>query len=224
MPPAKPLGRHDWVWLTENWRRQLSAPLTPDENWAVEDWLRGDRPLVVARRQAGDAPECLRLGLALPGKKRIGLCLTREAVVRRAEGPTLAQAAVFAFPEWRGPLEKLSAGLAAKGEEARVFGSFVWQYYAADPARVYLTASSDVDVLLRPASWSSAERLLAFLEDFSNCHATPRIDGEIILPDGDAVAWRELWQAPAKILTKGAGEVRLRCLDEVRALYRELAA
>jgi phosphoribosyl-dephospho-CoA transferase len=224
MPPAEFFGRHDWVWLADDWRRQLSTPLTPDENWAVEDWLHGDRPLVVARLRAGDAAETLRLGLALPGKRRIGLCVPREAVVHRAEGPTLAQAALFAFPEWRGPLEKLSAGLAANGAEARVFGSFAWQYFAGDPARAYLTPSSDVDLLLRPASWSSAQRLLAFLEDFSNRHPTPRVDGEIILPDGDAVAWRELFQAPSKILTKGAGEVRLRSLAEVRALYRERAA
>ena len=224
MPPVESFGRHDWVWLADDWRRQLSAPLTPDEALAVDDWLRGDRPLVVARRQAGDEPECLRLGLALPGKKRIGLRLSREAVVRRAQGPMLAQAAVFAFPEWRDPLEKLAAGLAAMGEEARVFGSFAWQYFAADPARIYLTASSDVDLLLRPASWSSEQRLLAILENFSNRHPTPRLDGEIILPDGDAVAWRELSQAPSKILTKGAADVRLRSLDEIRALYRERAA
>jgi phosphoribosyl-dephospho-CoA transferase len=224
MPPSEFFGRHDWVWLAEDWRRQLSAPLTPDENGAVEDWLRADRPLVVARRQAGDAADCLRLGLALPGKRRIGLSLTRAAVLRRAEGPTLAHAVVFACPEWRDSLLNLSAGLAAMGEEARVFGSFAWQYFAADPARVYLTASSDVDLLLRPASWSSTQRLLAFLEDFSHRQPTPRLDGEIILPDGDAVAWRELLQAPAKVLTKGAGDVRLRALAEIRALYRELAA
>jgi phosphoribosyl-dephospho-CoA transferase len=224
MPPVEFFRRHDWVWLADDWRSQLSAPLTHDEALAVEDWLHGDRPLVVARRQAGDEPDTLRLGLALPGKRRIGLCLTRAVVLRRAEGPKLAQAAVSAFPEWRNPLEKLSAGLTANGAEARVFGSFAWQYFAGDPARVYLTTSSDVDLLLRPACWSSAQRLLAFLEDFSNRHPTPRLDGEIILPDGDAVAWRELWQAPAKILTKGAGEVRLRALADVRALYRELAA
>jgi len=218
-----PFDRHDWVWLADDWRRQLLTPLTPDDDWAVEDWLRGDRPLVVARRQAGDAPECLRLGLALPGKKRIGLCLTREAVLRRAEGPTLAQATVLACPEWRDSLLNFSAGLAAIGEEARVYGSFAWQYFADDPTRVYLTASSDVDLLLRPASWVFAQRLLAFLEDFSNRHPAPRLDGEIILPDGDAVAWRELLQAPTKVLTKGA-EVRLRFLEEIRALYRERAA
>ena len=81
-----------------------------------------------------------------------------------------------------------------------------------------------MDLLLRPASWSSTQRLLAFLEDFSNRQPTPPLDGEILLPDGDAVAWRELLQAPAKVLTKGAGDVRLRALAEVRALYRELAA
>jgi phosphoribosyl-dephospho-CoA transferase len=223
MPPVEFFGRHDWVWLADDWRRQLSAPLTQDEASAVEDWLHADRPLVVARRQAGDAPDTLRLGLALPGKRRIGLCLTRAAVLRRAEGPKLAQAAVFACPEWRDSLKNLSAGVLAMGEEARVFGSFAWQYFAADPARVYLTASSDVDLLLRPASWSSTQRLLGFLEEFSSRHPTPRLDGEILLPDGDAVAWRELLQAPTKILTKGAG-VRLRALAEIRALYRELAA
>jgi phosphoribosyl-dephospho-CoA transferase len=223
MPPVEPFGRHDWVWLADDWRNQLSAPLAPDEIWAVEDWLHGDRPLVVARRQAGDAPECLRLGLALPGKRRIGLCLTRAAVLRRAEGPKLAQAVVLACPEWRDSLINLSAGVLAMGEEARVFGSFAWQYFADDPARVYLTASSDVDLLLRPASWSSTQRLLAFLENFADRRPTPRLDGEILLPDGDAVAWRELLQAPSKVLTKGA-EVRLRSLDEIRALYRERAA
>ena len=135
----------------------------------------------------------------------------------------LTQREFVACPEWRQSLMNLSAGVLAMGAEARVFGSFAWQYFANDPARVYLTPTSDVDLLLRATSWSSTQRLLAFLESFSNSHPTPRLDGEILLPDGDAVAWRELLQAPTKVLTKGA-EVRLRSLDEIRALYRERAA
>jgi phosphoribosyl-dephospho-CoA transferase len=88
----------------------------------------------------------------------------------------------------------------------------------------YLTASSDIDLLFRPSRWEAVLRLTGALQRFQAQHPAPRLDGEIILPDGDAAAWREIANLPAKVLAKGIEAVRLRDLADIRSAFQEVAA
>ena len=73
----------------------------------------------------------------------------------------------------------------------RVFGALLWQYTTGLP---YLSARSDLDLL-----WSiSDERTaLSLVEKLLHLDAESpvRLDGELELPDGAGVNWRELAQS-----------------------------
>lgn len=124
-------------------------------------------------------------------------------------------------PNWREPLGELAAELEAAGEEACVYGSLAWQYWSASSGTAYLTASSDVDLLFRPMSWSAVLKIVGVLECFERQHQAPRPDGEIVLPDGDAIAWREISNHPPKVLAKGMNRARLRDMDSVRSVFED---
>jgi phosphoribosyl-dephospho-CoA transferase len=109
--------------------------------------------------------------------------------------------------------------LEAVGEEACVYGSLAWQYWSASSGTAYLTASSDVDLLFRPMSWGAVLKIVSVLERFERQHHAPRPDGEIVLPDGDAIAWREISNHPPKVLAKGMNSAGLRDMDSVRSVF-----
>ena len=86
----------------------------------------------------------------------------------------------------------------------RPFGALLWQ---ALTGLTYLSASSDLDLL-----WPCATGVPAGLLDRigSVADSAPmRIDGEILLPDGTGVQWRELRDAPE------GGSVAVKSLDRV---------
>jgi phosphoribosyl-dephospho-CoA transferase len=107
------------------------------------------------------------------------------------------------------------------GEVAFVYGSLAWQYWAANSGLAYLTANSDADLLFRPMSWGAVLTIVGVLERFQRQYHAPRLDGEIVLPDGEAIAWREISNHPAKVLAKGVNRVRLRDMDSVRSVFEE---
>jgi len=92
---------------------------------------------------------------------------------------------------------------------ARVYGSLSSQIATAEN---YLDAASDLDLLIECNENTQIHILLAALEAFSS--QTPRIDGEILIPAGWAVALRELAAAirtgtPHQVLAKSDRETRL---------------
>lgn len=217
-------ARHDWVWLPETWRDLLCEPLREDDARAVADWTSRQRPLVVARRGAEEAPGLLRLGLALPGKRRIGLLFPASRVTRRAAplGYLDAAAVVSAiFPEAGAELALLVKRHAL---DCRVFGSMAWQALADDPAYAYVTLHSDIDLLLQPDSMAQLESWIALLQAFERAFPAPRLDGEIALPDGAFMSWREYAARPKKLLVKSDASVALRAFDEIQSLFRARAA
>jgi len=220
----KSFSRHDWLWLVPDWRRRLAARLAPQDAEILGGWIRANRPLVVGRSQPGDDPDSLRLGLALPRKRRIGVQISRAAIRAHGSPLTLTQTLSAAPALWRPALAELAMELEESGEEACVFGSLAWQYLACSPDITYLTADSDLDLLFRPSSWESLLRLTSVLQHFQDRHPAPRLDGEIVLPDDDAVAWREIANHPAKVLAKGMTGVRLRDLSDIRSLFTEVTA
>jgi phosphoribosyl-dephospho-CoA transferase len=218
------LARHEWVRLREDWPRRLLAPLAASDLASLQEWLARGRPLVVARALEGDAPGSVRLGLALPGRRRIAVAVRSSAVCGRIPPPPLEAALAGAPAAAAGWLRELATRLRAADVEPAVYGSLAWQHVAADPALAYVTAESDVDLLLRPWTRASAEAALAILSDAAAAHPVPRLDGELVLPDGAAVAWRELASTAARVLVKTTATARLVARAEVLGTFERCAA
>lgn len=198
----------------------LRSPLASAERAEVADWCAAGRPLVIARRRSEDGAGELRLGLAMPDKRRIGLHVRTEAVTGRLPPLPLAEAVDAAPAVWRPMLTDLARRAQELGTAAAVYGSLAWQQRTG---LRYVRPESDIDLLFAPCGRRQLEGLLELLMAVGN--DSPRLDGEILLPDGAAVAWRELAGRPARLLVKGATEVGLRDLASVLALFdREEAA
>lgn len=211
---ADPLSRHSLVWLDSVLCQPLKRRL-PAETWAiVADWLDRNRPAIVRRRTENDPEDTIPLGIPLPphqGRQRIALQAPVSAVREIRPPLTLRQVILSAPAAWQAPLSELDARFTAEGLELRVFGSLAWQHITKES---YLTARSDVDLLLRPQSRVPLERALAILTDWER-QTTLRADGEVLLPDGAAVAWRELLRAQHSVLVKSAHAVMLRPAAEL---------
>ncbi|KIL96713.1 Phosphoribosyl-dephospho-CoA transferase [Paramagnetospirillum magnetotacticum MS-1] len=224
MTPPDGLFRHDWVWLKRGWDRHLRTPLDKIARTEVGTWLDGGRPLVVTRRLPDDQPGDIRLGLALPGRRRIALHMAGQAIARHASPPGLRDVLTTAPLVWRDKLEWLAALTGALGVPTGVYGSLAWQHFACDGNMVYLTSGSDLDLVFRPSDLGSLERLLRELTACEAREQTPRLDGEIVLPDTSAVAWRELAALPEKLMTKSMDAVEMRPLAAIMALFQRRAA
>jgi phosphoribosyl-dephospho-CoA transferase len=224
MPQSDLSRRHDWVTLPEDWRRGLLSPLAPEDEEALARWAEKRRPLVVARRQDGDAPGMLRLGLALPGKKRVGVAMLAEVVELLRRPPFFRDIVETGAAFWPEPIRELALLVARVAPDTRVFGSLAWQFFAADPAYAYVTPASDIDLLLAPTDGARLASCIALLHNFESRWPTPRLDGEIILPNGDFVSWREFSTRPKRILVKGAAHVGLRPIGDIDALLAARAA
>jgi phosphoribosyl-dephospho-CoA transferase len=224
MRPVESFRRHDWVYLPDDWRDRLAAPLSPAERDALVRWIAKGRPLVVARRRPDDAPGLIRLGLALPDKTRIGVLLPADAIQLRRRAPfflDVVESAAALWPEAMGALRDL---IAKTAPNARVFGSFAWQFFAAEPERPFVTHKSDIDLLLTSDRAPVLAGWIGLLQDFERRFAEPRLDGEITLPGGDFVSWREYAARPKKVLVKGAETICLRPIEEIDLLLSARAA
>ncbi|KAA0596229.1 phosphoribosyl-dephospho-CoA transferase [Azospirillum lipoferum] len=221
MPPEPAhWPRHGWVRLGEGWAEHLRSPLAAAEHAEVGDWCSVGRPLVIARGRPGDAAGELRLGLATPDRRRIGLHVAAAAVAERLDPLPLAEAVDSAPAAWRPMLAELARRAQELGTAAAVYGSLAWQRRTG---LCYVRPESDVDLLFAPSDQRQLDRLLDLLAETGD--GIPRLDGEILLPDGAAVAWRELAGRPARLLVKEPAEVGLRDLVSVLALFdREDAA
>jgi phosphoribosyl-dephospho-CoA transferase len=203
-------SRHDLVWLSAEGWHAAAVRARPSELDAIELWQREDWPAIVRRNDAGAEPDTISLGIALPpdpadgSKRRIALRAHRSHVARQAPPLSLAQAIASAPHAWRTGLAELDAG--ESGHKLRTYGSLALQ---AITARRYLTDRSDIDLLFRPASIG---QLGAGIELLSSHAMHLPLDGEVVFPHGDAVAWKE-WRAAAgrgaRVLVKSIDAVRL---------------
>jgi phosphoribosyl-dephospho-CoA transferase len=193
------LHRHQLVRLTgEGWRSVLQQPWDALARACLGYWSTHALPLVVTQQppsggasvhQTGDA---LALGLAAPlcwQRRRIALCVLQRHVAGFDEFPQAEEIAPLlplpTQPAWRA----LCASLAALGARARVYGSHGWQQTSG---LAYLRAGSDVDLWTAVADDEQADAVVSLLQGFDDAHAR-RLDGELLFPDGRAMAWRE-WQ------------------------------
>ena len=211
--PVEAPDRHDLVEADQAaWDALLAGRRDLDGVPHLPGWTRAGRPLIVRRRVPGEGADLVSLGLPLPpadGKRRIGLALPPE-VLRPVTPPSLADAAPDAPEAWQATIGALLALARDHHVTPRPFGALLWQ---AVTGLTYLSASSDLDLLWTgPVSPS-------LLDGLARIEATApmRLDGEILLPDGGGVHWRELREAPpgGSILVKYLDRVAMRAAADL---------
>jgi len=198
--------RHDLLSVApEAWRALLAARPDLDGIPHLADWAARGWPVIARRRLPGEDAACIPAGLPLPpalGKRRIGLLFERAALTPRP-GLSLDEARDTAPAAWQPTLDALIAHGADRGP--RVFGALLWQALTGLP---YLSATSDLDLL-----WPGPVPQ-AFLDGLARiaARAPMPIDGEIVLPDGFGLNWRELLAAgpDGTVLAKGLERLELR--------------
>jgi phosphoribosyl-dephospho-CoA transferase len=184
------LERHRLVWLSDaGWLTLL--PQAPDaaSRHCLVHWAREHLPLVVTRQPPDD--DQLAVGLAMParwGRRKLALRVSREHLLYSGGFPAAADIAVLLPASSRAAWRALCAELAALGVSPRVHGSHGWQKLTG---LRYLRPSSDIDLHIAVDSDALADRIATLLQvDIGG----PRIDGELLFPDGAAIAWREWLQ------------------------------
>ncbi|QID19565.1 malonate decarboxylase holo-[acyl-carrier-protein] synthase [Nitrogeniibacter mangrovi] len=197
--------RHDLAWVDAAALDRLAVHAA--DRPVLDDWLQQARPLVVGRREPGDAR--LRLGFTVTGtgaRWRVGVLAPPDTLIRHAPPPPLGALAASAPARWQAPLAHLATAMGAIGQTVRGYGSLVNQHLSGAPC---LRPDSDVDVLVDCTDRARALRALAVLGRHGD--GTPRIDGELRLA-GWAVAWRELaaaLEADRSVLAKSDTAIRL---------------
>lgn len=210
--------RHAFVRLVDGWQRRLRTPLPQAEQACIEQWRAAGHPFVVARGEAADAADVVRLGLALPDRTRLGFAVASAAVAGVQPPPPLDAVMPAAPPSWTETLRSAAAIGRHHQVTIGVYGSLAWQ---ALTGLAYLRSGSDVDLLLMASRWGALMDVIAAL---AAVDGPPRLDGEALLPDGAAVAWRELAGAPERLLLKGRSGICLARFTEVRAQFIARAA
>ena len=183
----------------------------------VAEWAQLGRPVIVRRRLPGDGAGDVPAALPLPpsqGKRRIAICFPPGAGLTALPPVPLRDAATAAPAAWR----KVIATLVAVGESAaitpRVFGALLWQHATG---LSYLTPRSDLDLFWPVAHEAAAASQVQALIRI-DAAAPVRLDGELVLPDGAGVQWREFIQADgptATLLVKTMNGVEARRREEL---------
>jgi len=196
MRVAEPFRRHDWVWI----RRETHLPDLAE----VRSHCEAGLPFIVGRHPASIGEDRLQLGLALPDKRRIGFCVEVSGIGSHRPPLSLGDVLPHVPESWFPALEHLAAHFKGAGVEARVYGSTAWQ---AMTCVSYLREGSDLDLLLAPTTEDQLRLVLGTLVSMEG--SRPRLDGEIVLPDGRAAAWREAASGSATLLVKTLSDVSL---------------
>jgi phosphoribosyl-dephospho-CoA transferase len=172
-------------------------------------------PVIVRRRMASDLANGVPAALPLPpshGKRRLAFSFASGAAVV-ALPPVLLSDAVWAAPaKWQPVAAALLELGEAVGMTPRVFGALLWQHATGLP---YLIDRSDLDLLW----FISDERTAALLVEGLlrlDADGPVRLDGELELPDGAAVNWRELAPRDANL----GGKVLVKTMDGVEVRTR----
>ncbi|MDP2680062.1 MAG: triphosphoribosyl-dephospho-CoA synthase MdcB [Rhodoferax sp.] len=212
------LRRNQLVCLNAQGWSQVQAYAWDAEAQAIlVYWQRNKLPLVVCRQRLDVAPDRLCLGLPAPrqwSRRRLALTVGRDHVAVIGDFPTLRQVAQ-AMP-WGSAALALEGKLTPLAVTPRVYGSHGWQFITKKP---YLHDASDIDVSVNVPDFQTACRVTALL---AASELGQRLDGEIVFPGGQAVAWRELQRLlaghTAQVLLKDRHNVRLATLTELQKL------
>lgn len=217
--------RHDLVWLDPGADAAAFVSDAGDEQ-IVRPWIEQGWPFVVARQPGPADGRWLSIGFTLPpppAHRRVALCVPNEKISRHS-GPLSLAEAMPHIPSCQEMIHQILILSEASGAAPCVYGSSSWQ---ALTGRSYLTALSDLDVLFICDEKTDIFGLTHGLAGFTEMK--PRLDGEILVPAGWAVAWRELCSAvnaggAARVLAKSSREARLVTINELLGQTAGLAA
>ncbi len=203
------MRRHDLLAVEPAaWEAMLRRHPDLTEAPLVADWSRLGRPVIVRRRSPGEDPATVPAALPLPpchGKLRLAFDLVSMQGSRSREAVLLRDAAAVAPAAWQ---PAIAALVDVGGPAPRVFGALLWEHLTGLP---YLTIRSDLDL-----SWTVADEheARALVELLARLELGPvRLDGELEMPDGAAVNWREFAHATSPstpVLVKTMNGVALR--------------
>ncbi len=129
-----------------------------------------------------------------------------RAVVRVAQPLRLDELIASAPAGWQAALQDLVVRGERVGTSFHVYGSLAWQHITG---KACVTPASDVDLLWAARDGSHVERTLELLVEWER-ESNVRADGEVLLRDGGACAWRELLGRPARVLVKTDDGVAMR--------------
>lgn len=189
-----PLRRHQLAHLSAiGWRRILERDWDAEAGACLRHWASRALPLVVTRqrlpRPALDEP--VALGLDVParwGRRPLALQAVPADIVWLSEFPALAEVFSVLPRHDRPTLQVLVRSLQRHGVRAHVYGSAAWRHLTG---LSYLHGRSDLDLWL---AVDGAQQADAATDELAQCNCNMRLDGELMFPDGSAVAWRE-WAA-----------------------------
>lgn len=182
------LRRHDLVWLSaQGWEGMLQEASEHEALGCLKHWFDQRLPLVVGRQIPGGSD--LSLGLAAPvcwDKRKLPLHAPRDCVLYQDGFPKALDVRMLLPVRRRASWIALCDRLAGLSANPRVHGSYGWQRITR---LEYVTRQSDIDLHLSVAGAAVADRVARCLDEFR--WDGPRIDGELLFPNGSAVAWRE---------------------------------
>ncbi len=193
-----PIERHQLVQIDPSaWADALSMLPQDLKGTVVAGWATRGWPLIGRRAACEDVEGMVPLGLPLPpslGRRRLMLRLPPEAIRARHQPPRLEPCSTIAPAAWRATIMELLAVDA----DVRCFGSLAWQWLTDLP---YLTPTSDLDLLWTVESAVRADALVEQIAPIAD-RAPMRVDGELLLPSGQAVQWREWASGAPEIMAK----------------------
>ena len=217
------IQRNSLVWPTpDGWTALRAQALQdPTTQAVVAHWHAARLPLVVSRQAplASDAPAPLvALGLPAPlqwDRRRLAFALPVAQLAYSGRFPRLSE--VSLRQRWRREALSLEFALGELlGHAAgavQVYGSYGWQCLTG---LRYLREGSDLDLRIAVPDRAAAAAVVRLLA--TQCLPC-RIDGELVWPDGQAVAWREMAQLlegqVTRVLCKRLDSVALIALSDL---------
>ena len=214
------LQRNQLVWLREPaWQRILWADWDAQALAILSHWQRQQLPWVVCRQRVPDRPDSISLGLPAPlqwERRKLAVEVAPADIARAGSFPSLADSVVAA--SHAAQVQDLLQHMDALQVQLQVYGSFGWQQICALPC---VRDSSDLDLLAHVPDLGTAGQVVWLLQGLK---LRWRVDGELVFPNGWALAWREYAQLIGgkvdRVLVKERSSAQLRSMAELRAELR----
>ncbi|QTB99864.1 malonate decarboxylase holo-[acyl-carrier-protein] synthase [Alcaligenes sp. SORT26] len=215
MTAPLPVRRHHLITLQSIAWEQVLADLEPASHacQCLRQWQARGWPLVVSR-QAGELRSGqLQAGIPLPtdwGRQRLSLIVPHAFSLAWGGFPPAHEAQTLLPVSLAQDWLSLCQQLQVQGCMAQVYGSYGWELITGQG---YVREGSDLDLMLPVQSATQADRLVKILTEAGDITGLPRLDGELLFPNDDAIAWRE-WQqwrsgASSKVLIKRTHGLRI---------------
>lgn len=220
--------RNQLVWLTEAaWRSLLVRAWDAQAQSLLAHWQGQQLPWVVCRQRMPSLPGTISLGLPAPlqwQRRKLALEMRVTDIARTAHFSLLESSALTTqpgvppLPTLHDTVQHLLRHMDALQVQLRVYGSFGWQQLSG---LTCVREGSDLDLLAYVPDLGTAGQVVWLLQGLK---LPWRVDGELVFPNGWALAWREYAQLIGgktdRVLVKHRLGAELRGMAELRAQLR----